>query len=84
MLYPERTSRDWYQEAARCYLEGHQACAWCGGAHQVYKVESGRAVEYYCSRCDFHAGHDPRLDHYDFVPGLKQRGCRTPDTMIAH
>ena len=82
MIHPERTFSDWYQEAARCYLEGHQACAWCGGVHQVFKVQTGLAVEYYCNRCDFHAGHDPQAGRYGFVPGLKKPGTN-PNTMLA-
>src|SRR5437660_159129 len=27
----KRTPREWFDEAARCYVEGHQGCAWCGG-----------------------------------------------------
>src|SRR5262249_60368835 len=31
----ERTPLEWFREAARVYVEGHQACIWCGGRHRV-------------------------------------------------
>ena len=56
--HPERTAREWFEEAARAYAEGHQACASCGGRHQVYKGRRGSRLEYYCPACDFYAFHD--------------------------
>jgi hypothetical protein len=56
--HPERTARDWFAEAERAYHEGHQACANCGGRHQVYKGRRGQRLEYYCPACDFYAFHD--------------------------
>lgn len=56
--HPERTPREWFEEAARAYVEGHQACACCGGSHQVYKGRRGSRLEYYCPQCDFYAFHD--------------------------
>jgi hypothetical protein len=71
MICVERTSSEWFEEAARQYLEGHQACAWCGGAHRVFKVHNGRRTEYYCNGCEFLAGHDAESESYVVVPGIK-------------
>lgn len=81
MSYAERTSAEWFAEAARCYVEGHQACAWCGGPHQVHKVETATSLGYRCNYCDFHAGHDADLDRYVFVPGETVPRKRAPLTM---
>jgi len=54
----ERTAREWFEEAERAYAERHQACASCGGRHQVYKGRRGSRLEYYCPACDFYAFHD--------------------------
>jgi hypothetical protein len=69
MSYSERTPAEWFAAAARCYQEGHQACAWCGGAYQVFRTTQGTSMEYHCNHCDFHVGHDADLDRYTFVPG---------------
>jgi hypothetical protein len=72
MLPKERTSSEWFHAAARCYLEGHQACAWCGTAHQVFRnVDLGR-VEYQCNHCEFHVSHDLKLNRFVMVPGEKR------------
>lgn len=67
--HQERTGAEWFVEAARCYVEGHQGCPWCGGSHRVYKTERDGRLEYYCSGCDFYASHDSRADAYVAVPG---------------
>jgi Zn finger protein HypA/HybF involved in hydrogenase expression len=64
-----RTAQEWFQEAARCYIEGHQACVWCGECHSVYKSAQGNRMEYYCSSCEFSAGHDRASDRYFSAPG---------------
>jgi hypothetical protein len=56
--HPERTAREWFELAERAHVEGHQACARCGGRHQVYKGRRGRRLEYYCPACDFFTFHD--------------------------
>jgi hypothetical protein len=56
--HPERTAREWFELAERAHVEGHQACAFCGGRHQVYKGRRGNRLEYYCPACDFYAFHD--------------------------
>ena len=57
-LNVERSPAEWFEEAARCYVEGHQACAWCGRAHAVFKSAWGEHVEYHCPECDFSACRD--------------------------
>jgi hypothetical protein len=83
MVSVERPSSEWFQEAARCYIEGHQACAWCGGTHRVFKLRNGSRTEYYCNDCEFLAAHDPDKEAYFFVPGMKSERP-TPDTMCAY
>jgi hypothetical protein len=69
MLTAERTPRDWFQEAARCYLEKHQGCAWCGDSHQVFQFLHGKEVVYYCNGCDFRVSHDPVTNSFRTIPG---------------
>jgi hypothetical protein len=77
-----RTSSEWFNEAARCYVEGHQACAWCGKAHQVHKKVSLGRVEYHCSFCDFQVRHDTELERFDFFPGEDVGRKNAPLTMF--
>jgi hypothetical protein len=65
----ERTPREWFDEAARAYADGHQACAWCGGTHQVYRRKRSSRTEYYCPGCDFFAFHDPTTGQFFAVTG---------------
>jgi hypothetical protein len=67
--HAEWTPAQWFAEAARAYVEGHQACVWCGGCHRVFRSEKGSRLEYYCSACDFCAGHDREADDYYATPG---------------
>ena len=62
-------SQEWYHEAARYYLEGHQACAWCGGRYRVFKTERSGGPCYYCHACDFFVGQEPGTGEYYMVPG---------------
>jgi hypothetical protein len=80
MTAVQRTPKEWFEEAARCYLEHHQGCAWCGGSHRVYKRPKGHAVTYYCHSCDFHIAHDESSNEYFFVPG-DDRDETAVDTM---
>lgn len=82
MAHPVRTPQEWFQEAARCYLEGHQACAWCGGSHVVRKEETPTRVEYHCGQCDFGASQDRASGRYAFIPGESPRKNRAPVTMF--
>jgi hypothetical protein len=78
MPTPERSSPEWYAEAARCYIEGHQGCAWCGGAHSVYRLHRGNRVEYYCNGCDFSVVHDLDKHSFSHVPGEKLARKKPP------
>jgi hypothetical protein len=60
----ERTPVEWFYEAARWYLEGHQGCPSCRGQHCVFRSSWGRRLEYYCSACDFSACHDGESGRY--------------------
>jgi hypothetical protein len=77
-----RTIQDasrWFHAAARCYVERHQGCAWCGGSYRVFEIRRDSTLEYFCNACDFRAGHDEADDHYFCVPGAKNTGA--PPTM---
>jgi len=65
----ERTAREWFEEAERAYAERHQACASCGGRHQVYKGRRGSRLEYYCPACDFYAFRDDNNGQFYAVAG---------------
>ena len=65
----EQTPKQWFQEAARYYVEGHQGCVWCGGANCVYRSQRGGRLEYYCSECDFFACFDAQADRYFVTTG---------------
>ena len=67
--HAERTPREWFELAERAYVEGHQACASCGGRHQVYKGRRGSRLEYYCPACDFYAFHDEGNNQFHAVAG---------------
>jgi hypothetical protein len=81
MVSSERSGRDWYEDAARCYVERHQGCAWCGGSYRVFLQKRDRRVEYYCSGCDFRTGHDETSNQYYSIPGEDITGD-VPDTMF--
>lgn len=66
-----RSSQEWYQEASRSYLEGHQACAWCGGSHRVFKTHRGSRLEYHCNDCNFYVCYDQASNSYRAEPGLE-------------
>jgi hypothetical protein len=53
-----RTSDEWFAEAVRWYLEGHQGCPRCQCSHCVFRSQWGMRVEYYCTACDFSAARD--------------------------
>jgi hypothetical protein len=81
MTSTERTAQEWFREAARCYLEKHQGCAWCDAVHQVHRKAEGSKVIYSCYRCDFRASHDEATGRYTIIPGERKNG-RVPDTMF--
>lgn len=74
----EWTPAQWFEEAARCYLEGHQACPWCGGSHRVFRSERGGLLDYYCNCCDFYVCHEPRTHQYHAVLGQKEMCVVSP------
>jgi hypothetical protein len=71
MLALGRTAQEWFHEAARCYLDKHQGCAWCGGPHRVYQLVQELQIVYYCYGCDFRAGHDKTTGQFFSFPGEK-------------
>jgi hypothetical protein len=66
---PERTAAGWFDEAARSYVEGHQACAWCGASHCVFQRQRGSRREYACINCDFFVCHDEQTAQFHATPG---------------
>jgi hypothetical protein len=78
----KRTSSEWFKEAARCYVERHQGCPWCGGSHRLYKTRKGTCLEYSCMGCDFLASYDEDADTYALIPGEKNPATPSPVTML--
>jgi hypothetical protein len=75
----QRSAREWFEAAARYYVEGHQACAWCGGQYRVFKAVRGHRLEYYCKDCDFYVSHDPKTDSYALEPGHDNASGPAPE-----
>jgi hypothetical protein len=82
MTSAERTAQEWFHEAARCYIDKHQGCAWCGGAHRVYRRKEGPRVTYSCRDCDFQAGQDEATGRCFVIPGERAADALVPDTMF--
>jgi hypothetical protein len=87
MAHATRTAREWFDEEAHCYIEGHQACAWCGGRHRVFKTSRGSRLEYHCADCDFYVCHDEKTGAYAMEPGDGQAvvdscGCIAPRSCL--
>ncbi len=68
-MLAKRSSSEWFQEAARCYIEHHQGCPWCGGSHRVYYIRRERQTIYYCQGCDFRVEHNESAGTYLTIPG---------------
>ena len=66
-----QNSREWFEKAVRVYVEGHQACAWCGERYQVYKGHRSTRLEYYCPGCEFYVCHDLVTGQYYVAPGVE-------------
>ena len=64
-----RSAGEWFQEAARCYVDNHQGCAWCGGAHRVFRTRRENQQVYYCHRCDFQVCLDETTGNFFSIPG---------------
>ena len=72
----ERSPAAWFAEAARCYVEGHQACAWCGDTHCVFQTEHGPRLEYACNHCEFYVCHDRQAGNYHATPGASRAAAQ--------
>jgi hypothetical protein len=81
MMSSNRTAEEWFRDAARCHVEQHQGCAWCGAAHSVHRRQEGTRLSYFCHRCDFRAGFDEQRGEYFVIPGDSRAGQTPPDTM---
>jgi hypothetical protein len=68
-----RSADEWFAEAARCYVEGHQACPCRGVKHCVFRTERNQRVEFYCSTCEFSACHEPTTRRYYAATGTTRR-----------
>ncbi|HMF10730.1 MAG TPA: hypothetical protein VKE94_00440 [Gemmataceae bacterium] len=68
----KRSPAAWFAEAARCYVEGHQACAWCGDSHCVFQTEHGSRLEYSCNSCDFYVCLDRQAGQYHATAGTSR------------
>src|SRR4051812_45300149 len=67
-----RAPSEWFVEATRWYLQGHQGCAHCREQHCVFRSAYGVRVEYYCTACDFSVCHDTQTDRYFAALGEKE------------
>lgn len=81
MVRSERPAAEWFAEAARCYVEGHQGCAWCRGSYRVFQRQRGTWTEYHCNGCDFRTGRDAATKEYYAIPGEDVPGM-APVTML--
>lgn len=64
-----RSAKEWFEEAARCYVANHQGCAWCGGSHRVFHRNKDNQQSYYCHGCDFKVGLDESTGKFFTIPG---------------
>jgi hypothetical protein len=83
MTMPKRSARDWFEEAARYYIEAHQGCAWCQATNQVYRSERDDLMEFRCGACEFYVSYHRRLDRHYMAPGDRRRVEAAPRTMLA-
>ena len=77
-----RTPPEWFAEAARCYVERHQGCCWCGGANRVYRSERGGRLEYECGDCEFYVCREQETGQFFMAPG-SDRDAPAPPTAHA-
>jgi hypothetical protein len=77
----EHSPAEWFEEAARWYVEGHQACPWCRERHCLFRSEWAGRLEYHCSSCDFSACQDHRSGLHFAADG---RGPRRPAGISRH
>ena len=69
----DKSSRRWFEEAARSQIEHHQGCPWCGRSHCVYHVIRGKLRVYSCQLCDFQASYNEATGEYSHVIGEGQK-----------
>jgi hypothetical protein len=73
-----RSALEWFQEAERWYVIGHQGCPLCHGQHCVIRSDWSGLVEYYCSVCDFSACHDGSRGEFFAAIGTPPEPSRVP------
>ena len=59
----------WFEKAVHSYVQRHQGCPWCGGAHCVFRTRRPDREQYSCSECDFFTCHTHEDDAYFVTPG---------------
>jgi hypothetical protein len=64
-----QSAAQWFEHAARCYIDKHQACPWCGGVHCVFRSRRPDRLEFWCSACDFFVCYSHLADRYFTAPG---------------
>jgi hypothetical protein len=74
-----RRAELWFRDAQRDYVEKHQGCPWCGGAHRVFRQRRDQVQLYQCQACDFQASHDEAADRFAFIRG--EESLPIPETM---
>ncbi len=62
----------WFEQAARHYIDGHQACPWCYSRHCVFLHERNGKIEYHCSCCDFLVCKIERTGACFWIPGAEE------------
>jgi hypothetical protein len=68
-----KAPNEWFVEAMRWYVQGHQGCAHCRHQHCVFRSEYASRVEYYCTACDFSACHDLQTNAFFVALGEGER-----------
>jgi hypothetical protein len=76
-VHEEWSAARWYERAARCYVEKHQGCAWCGRSYCVFRSHRLDRVEFSCFFCDFFACHNHLTDRYYSSPGQTPPAAET-------
>jgi hypothetical protein len=74
----ERSPAEWFREAARLYVEAHQACAVCEQRHCVFRSQRTDRIEYSCSACGFSVCHERRTSSYIAAAGDETDAERAP------
>jgi len=69
-----KTAEEWFSDAMRWYLEGHQGCPCCQKRHCVFRSRWGTRIEYHCNACDFSVAQDAQLKRCTASRGEKPQG----------